>query len=314
MLFLLLFLVADAAGAGSASGPRRVVVIDKATRELSVLRDARRVARFPVSFGLDPVSDKRRVHDLATPEGLYAITHRTSRTRFHRSLGLSYPNLADAQRGLAEGIVSEAAYRRVAAAVAKGRAAPCDTGLGCAIAIHGGGVYRREGADFARDWTEGCIALEDADMEELFRLCRTGDPVLILKSDRNLFGLLRPFTEARDTDEDGLPVCPDGLCSYETTVRTWLGAATATLTEGARVSIEVVVNGGGQGGPVLVIKDRNGDGEMSFLDSVEGEMADPASPDSAYGLAWGAIVTALSSGKIPRREGGRPLAVFPRLD
>lgn len=309
-----MLLVADAAGAGQTTGPRRVVVIDKAARELSVFRDARRVVRCPVSFGLDPVSDKRRVHDLATPEGLYFITFRSDRTRFYRSLGLSYPNLADAQRGLAEGVVSEAGYGRVLAAVGQGRPAPCDTGLGCAIAIHGGGVYRRDGTAPERDWTEGCIALDNADMDEVFRICRTGDPVLILNSDRNLFGLLRPFTEARDTDGEGLPVCPDGLCTYGATVRTWLGAATVTITEGARVSLEVVVEGGQAGRPVLVIKDRNGDGEMSVLDSVDGEMADPASPDSAYGLAWGAIVTALSSGEIPRREGGRPLAVFPRLD
>lgn len=314
MFLMLFFLAVDAGGAGPVYGAWRVVVIDKAVKELSIFQDGQRVARFPASFGIDPVSDKRRVHDLATPEGLYSVTSRNSRSRFHRSLGLSYPNLADAQRGLSEGVVSAAGYGRVLQAVRQGRLAPCDTGLGCAIAIHGGGVYRPFGEFRERDWTEGCVALDNRDMEVLFDLCRPGDPVLILNSSRSLFGIVRPFTEAARLDDRGMPACLDGICSYQTTLRTWLGRTEVTVREGREVSLEVVVRDEGSGTPALVLVDRNADGELSFLDSATGPLADAAAPDSAYRLVKSAIVVALASGEIPHGGAWPPLAVFPRLD
>ena len=314
---LFLFLLAFSASGLQAAEPsaRRIVVVDKATRELTLYVGGRQAARFPVSFGVDPVSDKVRAHDLATPEGLYAITYHKSRTRFHRTLGLSYPNLADAQRGLASGLVSAAGYTRVRKAALASRQTPCDTGLGCAIAIHGGGVYRQFGEFRERDWTEGCIALDNRDMDKLFNLCRVGDPVLIINGARGLFGLVRPFTQVPDLAEDGLPVCPDGVCAYEARLRTWLGPTGVTIREGEGygVSLEVVVYGEG-GRPVLAVTDRNPYGEISFLDSVQGAMADAADPDSAYALLRSAVLVALSGGEIPVVDGGRPLAVFRRLD
>lgn len=314
---LFLFLLAFSASGLQAAEPsaRRVVVVDKATRELTLYVGGRLAASFPVSFGVDPVSDKVRAHDLATPEGLYSITYHKSQTRFHRTLGLSYPNLADAQRGLASGLVSPAAYRRIRKAVLASRPTPCDTGLGCAVAIHGGGVSRQFGEFRERDWTEGCIALDNRDMEKLFNLCRVGDPVLIFNGARGLFGLVRPFTQVPDLADDGLPDCPDGVCAYEARLRTWLGPTDVTIREGAGygVSLEVVVYGEG-GAPVLAVTDRNADGEISFLDGVRGTMADAAAPDSAYALLRSAVLVALLGGEIPVVGGGRELAVFGHLD
>lgn len=305
-------LVLGAFEAWAAPSAPRVLVVDKATRELTLFVDGRPAARYPVSFGLDPVSDKRRIHDLATPEGLYVVAYKKSRTRFFRTLGLSYPNVADAQRGLAAGVVNEAGYRRVLRTARKGQAGPCDTGLGCAIAIHGGGVYRGNGGGPVRDWTEGCIALDNADMLELFNLCRPGDHVLVLNSGRNLFGLIRPFTRNSRLDDEGLPICPEGVCTYETMLRTWLGTVRVTVREGREVSLEVVISG--EGGTVLALADRNADGEISFLDSVTGSMADPASPESAYALIRSAVIVSLSSGTLPVAGPEETLAVSGRLD
>ena len=309
---LIVFFAAGALEAGSTAAAPRILVVDKASQELAVFVDGRVAARYPVSFGVDPVSDKRRIHDLATPEGLYFITYRKDRTRFFRTLGLSYPSIADAQRGLAEGIVNEAGYRKVLRAARKALPAPCDTGLGCAIAIHGGGVYRGNGGSPVRDWTEGCIALDNGDMLELFNLCRPGDPVLVFNSDRNLFALIRPFTQNDRLDDAGLPVCPDGVCTYGATLRTWLGTARLTVREGREVSLEVVVSG--EEGTVLALTDRNADGEISFLDSVGGTMADLSSPESAYGLVRSAVIVALSSGELPVAGTEGALAVSGRLD
>lgn len=306
LILLLTFSVASALAADPSTASKRVLVIDKAAQKLTVFVDGRQAARFPATFGIDPVSDKRRNNDLATPEGLYFITYKKSRTRFYRTLGLSFPNLADAQRGLAAGIVSVAEYGRILKAARRSRPAPCDTGLGCAIAIHGGGVYRQFGEFTERDWTEGCIALDDSDMVVLFTLCRPGDPVLIFNSARNLFGIIRPFTQVRDLDDKGLPVCPDGVCAYQADLRTRLGRTVVTVREGRAhgLSLEVVVYDEGRESPALVLVDRNADGEMSFLDSAEGPIADGAAPDAAYELARSAIVGALSSGGMPHVDGG----------
>ncbi|MCG6906056.1 MAG: L,D-transpeptidase [Desulfobacteraceae bacterium] len=307
MTLLLTFSVTSALAADPSTAPKRVLVIDKAAQKLSVFVDGRQVARFPATFGIDPVSDKRRINDLATPEGHYFITYKKSRTRFYRTLGLSFPNLADAQRGLAAGIVSVEEYGRILKAARRSRPAPCDTGLGCAIAIHGGGVYRQFGEFTERDWTDGCVALDNSDMAVLFNLCRPGDPVLIFNSAQNLFGLIRPFTQVRNLDDQGLPVCPDGVCAYQADLRTRLGRTGVTVREGGAhgLSLEVVVQGEGANLPALVLVDRNADGEMSFLDSAEGPIADGAAPGSAYELVRTAIVAALSSGGMPRLDGGR---------
>ena len=307
LVLLLTFSVTSALAAGRSYPSKRVLVIDKAAKELTVFVGGRQAARFPATFGIDPVSDKRRINDLATPEGLYFITYKKSRTRFYRTLGLSFPNLADAQRGLASGIVSVEGYRRILNAARRSRPAPCDTGLGCAIAIHGGGVYRQFGEFTERDWTDGCVALDNPDMEVLFNLCRPGDPVLIFNSAWNLFGIIRPFTQVRDLDGKGLPVCPDGICVYEADLRTSLGRTRVTVREGRShgLSLEVVVYDEGRESPALVLVDRNADGEMSFLDSARGTIADASTPDSAYELARSAIIVALSSGGMPHMDGGR---------
>jgi hypothetical protein len=304
IFFILTVSVMNAVAAGQAHTTGRTLVIDKARKSLDVFADGRRLAEYHVSFGIDPVSDKYKAFDCATPEGLYFITNKKSASRFHRSLGLSYPNLADAGRGLAFGVVSTTGYKRVREAVRTSRQPPCDTGLGCGIAIHGGGVYR----DGVRDWTEGCIALDNADMDKLFAAGRVGDAVIILNSARNLFGLVRPFMHVRDVDEHGLPVCPDGACFHELELPTPLGTMRITVKEGKKYgrSIHVAVDAAdAPGEALLTLTDRNADGEISVLDSVGGVMAWGLSADGAYGMIRGAVATALSRGTNPLTESGR---------
>ena len=298
IFFILTVSVMNAFAAGPVRGTERTLVIDKAKRSLVVFAGGRTQAEYPVSFGIDPVSDKYKAFDCATPEGLYFITYKKSASRFHRSLGLSYPNLPDAARGLAFGIVSTAGYARVREAVRASRQPPCDTGLGCGIAIHGGGVYR----DGVRDWTEGCVALDNADMDRLFDACRVGDAVVIFNSARNLFGLVRPFMHVRDVDERGLPACPDGACLHELVLPTRLGAMRITVKEGKKYgrSIRVVVDAAdAPGESLLSITDRNADVDISVLDSVGGVMVWGLSAEAVYGLVKGAVATALSNGANP---------------
>lgn len=275
---------------------QRCLVVDKAGRELVAFQDGRKAGAFPVSFGVDPVSDKRRLGDLATPEGLYFVSYKKDPSQYHRTLGLSYPSPADAEKGLAGGVISVSEYLKILSAARGSRPGPCGTRLGCAIAIHGGGVYRRFGENLERDWTEGCVALDDRDMDRLFAFSRRGDRVVIFNSAANLFGLARPFSRAAILDERGLPLCPQGVCAYEAQFQTTLGRMAVRITEGIW-SVQVVVHGPGDPGEILLtLTDRNADGRMSFQDSAEGPLAQGRSTDEVYAMVRQAVIDALSDG------------------
>ncbi len=149
------------------------IIVNKTKRKLYLLEGNKVVRIYPVSLGFDPVNDKVRQGDGRTPEGRFYVCTRNPQSRFHLSLGISYPSLEDAERGLKQGLITRKEYDQIVWAIRKGRKPPWSTKLGGAICIHGGGV--------AWNWTEGCIALNNRDIEELFKIVPTGTPVIIEK-------------------------------------------------------------------------------------------------------------------------------------
>jgi murein L,D-transpeptidase YafK len=149
----------------------RSVVIQKGERALGLYLDGRLRSAYPIALGRDPEGRKTREGDGRTPEGLYFICNRNPHSQFHLFLGISYPNTQDAEAAQRIGLITQAQYRAIAQASSAHRQPPWDTPLGGEIGIHGGGT--------AADWTLGCIALENAAIEELWRVLRVGDPVLI---------------------------------------------------------------------------------------------------------------------------------------
>jgi murein L,D-transpeptidase YafK len=147
------------------------VVIRKAKRELVLYDGDKPLKTYKVGLGTDPVADKRREGDGCTPEGDFNICTKNDRSRFHLFLGISYPNAEDAERGRKTNLISEAEYRDIVEAVNSKRRPPWDTRLGGEIGIHGNGA--------GSDWTLGCIALSNEDIEELFMLLDLGTPVTI---------------------------------------------------------------------------------------------------------------------------------------
>lgn len=280
---------------------RRTLVIDKAKQQVVLYVGGRPGAGFPASFGVDPNSDKSRVSDCATPEGRYVISYKKNPSRFHRTLGISYPTLANAEKGLAGGVISLGEYQRISRTARKSSPAPHDTRLGGGIAIHGGGVFRYFGKARERDWTEGCVALNDPDIERLFDACRPGDAVIIYNSRRNLYGIIRPFTRIRNVDANGVPACPDGVCTYWAELPTSLGRTVCILREGKGRgrSFQVrVYKAAAREKPALVLVDRNADGRLSVLDSVSGPLAEKASPDAVYHMVREAVIASLARGRI----------------
>ncbi|MBO0861427.1 MAG: L,D-transpeptidase family protein [Chloracidobacterium sp.] len=133
---------------------------------------------YKISLGNNPIGSKRRQGDGATPEGDYYITHKNPRSNYYLSLGVSYPNIADADRGLKDGLITKAEHQAIVSAIHAGTKPPQNTRLGGDIFIHGGGTGKLFG--FVRDWTLGCVALENDEIKELFEEVPVKTPVKIV--------------------------------------------------------------------------------------------------------------------------------------
>jgi len=160
-------------GAGSAPTPlpdAKIVVL-KSLRTLQLFSQGRLVRIYKIGLGSSPVGAKRRQGDRRTPEGSYRICLKNPHSQYYLSLQVSYPNRADADRGLADGLLSREQHERIAAAERRGMPPPSNTPLGGDIFIHGRGS--------SSDWTWGCMALDDAEMKEIFSLVPVGAPVEI---------------------------------------------------------------------------------------------------------------------------------------
>ncbi|SDQ56798.1 L,D-transpeptidase catalytic domain [Pseudoxanthomonas sp. CF385] len=123
----------------------------KAQRRLDLLRAGRVIATYRVVLGGEPVGHKRQQGDQRTPEGDYRITYRNDRSRFHLSLRISYPDDADRHQAVARGVDP-----------------------GGDIMIHGATPPGSR-----TDWTEGCIAVTDAEMDAIWQRVPVGTPIRI---------------------------------------------------------------------------------------------------------------------------------------
>ena len=154
-------------------GPGRLrLVIRKSERFLELLDGDRLIKRFKISLGFSPERDKEIEGDGRTPEGEFYVFTKNPKSKFHLSLGLSYPDIEDAERGLRDGLISKEEHDEIVAATAEKRMPLQKTKLGGEIYIHGGGT--------ASDWTEGCIAVGNEEMTELFEAIPVGTRVNIL--------------------------------------------------------------------------------------------------------------------------------------
>ncbi len=145
----------------------------KVAHRLELWASGKRIQSYPVGLGAAPELDKVGEGDHRTPEGRLYICTRNDISKYHLFLGLSYPQPEDAARGLKEGLISKAQHAAILDAHRRKARPPWDTKLGGLVGIHGHGA--------SRDWTWGCVALEDNAIEELWVACPLGTPVLIEK-------------------------------------------------------------------------------------------------------------------------------------
>ncbi len=149
---------------------RTAIVVTKLDRKLFLYKKGTVRAAYEIGLGKYGLSDKLYAGDEATPEGKYAIVKKNPSSRFHKALLLNYPNEED--------------LRNFSQAKKKGLI-PSRAGIGGLIEIHGGGTD---------SLTNGCIGLENEDMDRLFSEVPVGTPVTIigtLESVENLLATLR---------------------------------------------------------------------------------------------------------------------------
>lgn len=132
--------------------------------------------RLPVALARAP-GPKRASGDQSLPEGDYRIAGPARPSRFHRFLPIDYPAPADAARALAEGRLSRADHDAILKAHRRGLLPPQQTPLGGHVGLHGEG--RRWQGDLQLDWTEGCVALTDPDIDWLSERTPAGTPIRI---------------------------------------------------------------------------------------------------------------------------------------
>lgn len=153
-----------------AAADLRIEIV-KHRRLLTTYSGRKPLRSYRIGLGFAPVGAKQKQGDGRTPEGRYFICSKNPKSQFRLSLGISYPNAHDAKRGLGKGLVTKSQYSAIVRAAKRKARPPWDTPLGGEIFIHGNGS--------ASDWTLGCIALDDADIDDLYRRTPVGTPVLI---------------------------------------------------------------------------------------------------------------------------------------
>ena len=134
------------------------VVVEKAARRLTLLRGDSPLKEYRVALGREPVGAKQVEGDRRTPEGRYTIDWRKLDSDYHLALHISYPNAQDSARARKRG-----------------------ESPGGSIMIHGlpNGLGWIGSAHRATDWTDGCIAVTDAEIEEIWAAVPDGTPIEI---------------------------------------------------------------------------------------------------------------------------------------
>lgn len=133
------------------------IVVEKAERKLSILRGEKVLKTYRVALGRNPIGAKEQEGDMKTPKGVYTIDYRNPKSDYHLALHISYPSAEDTARAAQRGV-----------------------NAGFDIEIHGL-PNGHQSSDFhpITDWTAGCIAVTDEEIEELYRVTPDGTTVEI---------------------------------------------------------------------------------------------------------------------------------------
>lgn len=153
--------------------------VSKTTKQVYVYRGTALYKRYAADFGYNGFADKERRGSTATPdhwrtpEGVFYVARKNPRSQYYKAFVLNYPTARDARRGLRDGLISQREHDRIKQADLNISMPPMNTRLGGWIEIHG------DGTGDQTNWTQGCVAVENRFMDEMWPLVSEGTPVLI---------------------------------------------------------------------------------------------------------------------------------------
>jgi len=159
------------------------VTIFKKAHQLWLYHGKTPIKVYRIFLGSSPKGDKTKRGDNRTPEGEYRIVEKRADSKFHRFITIDYPNLKDADRAYEEGQLTASQWVEILYASTKGIKPPWNTPLGGFLGIHGIGDNEKFKLRLIEDmdWTNGCVALTNRDVDELFLRLPIGAAVRIRK-------------------------------------------------------------------------------------------------------------------------------------
>ena len=134
------------------------IVVKKADRKMMLYENDKLLKTYKISLGRRPIGHKVQEGDYKTPEGLYTISYKNAQSECYKSLKISYPNKIDRQNAKKLGVSP-----------------------GGNIMIHGVGKYFAyiKKIDTPTDWTFGCVAVTDEEIDEIWKMVDVGTPIQI---------------------------------------------------------------------------------------------------------------------------------------
>lgn len=173
--------VAAADGIDDVGDVKPHLEIDKSERLLRIKFADEVYRQFTIAVGRGGPGDKQFTGDNRTPIGLYRVVGFNDSSRFHLFMRLNYPNVKDAFYGLKSKRITQYEFDRIIDSLRLGELPPQNTALGGAIGIHGIGEETEKTLRIHSkvDWTEGCIALTNAEIAELRAYVTVGTEVVI---------------------------------------------------------------------------------------------------------------------------------------
>jgi hypothetical protein len=148
------------------------VVVHKSKRNVALCSSGALVKNFRSGLGFAPAGSKEKQGDGKTPEGVFYAADLLPNSDYYKAFLFSYPTKADAARGLAAGIITAQDKDAIDKAQDTCAVPPQDTGLGGAVEIHGDGS--------SKDWTVGCVALDNEGIDALWGVIAKGDTLVVL--------------------------------------------------------------------------------------------------------------------------------------
>ena len=157
------------------------LIVYKNNKELTLKKANNIIKKYHIATGKGGKGTKRKRGDSKTPLGVYRISKFSKSNRFYYFIQLDYPNLIDAWYGFKNEVIDSFDFKRIANAYKKRESPPQDTNLGGQIGIHGIGktTTKKLAIHEELNWTDGCIALTNDDINDLMKFIKIGTTVVI---------------------------------------------------------------------------------------------------------------------------------------